>query len=169
MHIVGYVTRSSTKNKCTRNTAKGVQASKITEVINKPNQVLESQPTTNKNPQSITQSARHDNRDIAIDSLIERSKKLTNCPLLSKRRRVLTRKQQAVKQAQEQLQVYGQPIKSVPTTKLSEVLLKPTRLYLIDDNDLDVRVKHENVKEISAKELVFEALLIKLRTVFQIL
>ena len=39
----------------------------------------------------------------------------------------------------------------------------------MDDDDLDVRVEYENVKEISAKELVFEAPLIKLRTVLQIL
>ena len=39
----------------------------------------------------------------------------------------------------------------------------------MDDDDLDVQVKRENIKEISVKELVFEAPLIKLHTVFQIL
>ena len=48
IHIVRYVTRSSTKNERIRNTAKDVQVPKTTEVTSEPNQVLESQPTTDK-------------------------------------------------------------------------------------------------------------------------
>lgn len=39
----------------------------------------------------------------------------------------------------------------------------------MNDNDLNVQVKHENVKEISAKKSDFEALSIKLHTILQIL
>ena len=98
------------------------------EMISEPNQILESQPTTDKNPQSTTQNAQHDNRDIAMDSLVKESKEPMNCPFSSKRRWALTRKQQAVKWTQEQLQAYGQPIEPVPTTKQPKVLSKPTRL-----------------------------------------
>lgn len=49
MHIVEYVTRNSTKDKCIRKTAKSVQASDSTEITSEPNQVLENQPTTDKN------------------------------------------------------------------------------------------------------------------------
>ena len=93
MHIVGYVTRSSTKNECAQNMAKGVQAPDSTNVISEPNQVLESQLITNKNPQSTTQSAQHDNRNIAMDSLVKGSKGPTNHHLLLKRRWASTRKQ----------------------------------------------------------------------------
>ena len=78
--------------------AKGVQIPDSTEVTSELNQVLESQSTTNKNPQSITQSAQHDDGDIAIDSSVEESKRLTNCSLSLKRRQALIYKQQAVKQ-----------------------------------------------------------------------
>ena len=54
-------------------------------------------------------------------------------------------------------------------TKLPEVSSKPTRLHFMNDNDLDVRVECENVKEIFIKDLIFEVPSIELRTVFQIL
>ena len=101
MHIVEYVTRSSIKDKRAQNTTKGVQASNSTKVISEPNQGLESQSTTNKNSQSTTQNARHDNGDIAIDFSVEKSKRPTNCSPFSKRKWTLTRKQQAVKRVQE--------------------------------------------------------------------
>ena len=169
MHIVEYVTRSSTKDERTWNMAKGVQAPDNTEMTSEPNQVLESQPTTNKNSQNTTQSTQYDNEDIAIDFLVKKSKGLTNCLLLLKRKQALTGKQQAVKQMQEQLQAHGQPIEPVPTTKLPEVLSKPIIFHLMDDNDLNVQVKHESVKEISTKESVFGVPSIKLCTIFQIL
>lgn len=99
MYIIGYVMRSSTKDKRTRNTAKSVQAPDSTEVTSELNQVLESQSTTNKNPQSITQNTQHDDGDIAMGSPVEESKRPTNCSLFLKRRQALIRKQQAVKQA----------------------------------------------------------------------
>ena len=169
MYIVRYVTKTSTKDERTRNTAKGVQVPDSTKVVSESNQVLESQSTTNKNPQSTTQSAQHDNGDIAIDSPVKGSKGPTNCPLSSKKRRALTHKQQAVKQVQEQLQAHGRPIKPMLTTKLPKVSSKPMRLHLMDDNDLDVQVERENVKEISTKKSVFRAPSIKLCTVLQIL
>ena len=46
---------------------------------------------------------------------------------------------------------------------------KLTKLHLINDDDLDVQVKHESIKKISAKELVFGVLSIKLCTIIQIL
>ena len=49
------------------------------------------------------------------------------------------------------------------------MLSKPMKFYFIDDNDLDVRVKHKSIKEISTKKLVFGASSIKLRTILQIL
>lgn len=49
------------------------------------------------------------------------------------------------------------------------MLSKLTKLYLMDDDDLDVQVKYESTKKISAKELIFGASLIELQTVFQIL
>ena len=138
-------------------------------MINESNQALESQSANNKNLQSTTQSIQHDDGDIDIDFPIKKSKRPTNYFFPSKRRQASTCKWQVVKWAQEQLQAYGQPIKPVATMKLSEVLSKPMRLHLIDDNDLDVQVAHESVKEISAKKLVFGASSIKLRTVLQIL
>lgn len=57
----------------------------------------------------------------------------------------------------------------MPTIKRPEMLSKLTKLYLMDDDDLDVQVKYESTKKISAKELIFGASLIELQTVFQIL
>ena len=93
IYIVGYITRSSTKNKHAQNTAKGVQALDSTEVVSEPNQVLENQPTVNENAQSTTQSIQYNDGDIAIDSPVEESEGPTNCPLPSKRRQASTHKQ----------------------------------------------------------------------------
>lgn len=65
--------------------------------------------------------------------------------------------------------MYGQSIKPVATKKLPKILSKLTKLHLINDDDLDVQVKHESIKKISAKELVFGVLSIKLCTIIQIL
>ena len=103
MYIVGYVTRNSMKEERTQNTAKNMQALDSTKVVSKPNQVLESQLTTDKNLQSTIQNAQHDNGNIAMNFSVKESEGIINCPFLSKRRQTLTYKWQAVKRVQEQL------------------------------------------------------------------
>ena len=104
-----------------------------------------------------------------MDFPVEGSKGPTNCPFPSKQRQASARKRWVVKQTQKQLQAYRWPIEPVLTTKLPKLLSKLTRLHLMDDNNLDIRVERENIKEISAKESVFRTSSIKLCTVLPIL
>ena len=53
--------------------------------------------------------------------------------------------------------------------KLSEKMSKPTKFYLLRDDNLATRVKCEEIKRIFEKKLIFSALFLKLHTILQVL
>ena len=53
--------------------------------------------------------------------------------------------------------------------KLSERMSKLNKLHFLRDDDLATKIKHEKIKQISKKELVFNAPFFKLCTVLQVL
>ena len=55
------------------------------------------------------------------------------------------------------------------TLKQFEKLVKPVKFYFIDKNNLKAQVNQETIKKISAKNSVFDALLLKLCTIFKVL
>lgn len=53
--------------------------------------------------------------------------------------------------------------------KLPEKILKPTKLYLLRNNNLAIRVRYKKVKQIFKKELIFDFLSFELCTILQAL
>ena len=74
------------------------------------------------------------------------------------------------KQSINKLNTAKKQSKKIKTNaKLLKETLKPTKLHLLRNNNLATRVKHEKIKWIFKRELVFGTTFFKLHTVLQVL
>ena len=156
IHIVSYVTRSSSKRVMAQDASKeSGQISEEPEVNIEPDnsESLLDKPVSHKsivgnNPSSVPES------ELPVIHSPEAARRA------SKKR----------KQNAEELDAPKRRSKKIRTkTKLPEVTSKPTRLHLLKDDDLALRVDRQEIKAVSERESVFGAPSLELRTVLKIL
>ena len=156
MHIVGYVTRASSKRVLAQEVPeRGGQASGEPEANIEPD-ISESQLNIKipPHPTVDTTSSLLAKGELSVSRFAASAKKPSR-----KRKRSLPGQGTAPYRSK----------KLRTKEKFSGVTSKPTRLHLLKDDDLESRVACQDIKLISTKESVFGALSLELRTVLKIL